>query len=100
MDKLFQTTGVNASASDRMALVDGLNAILQQSLKQQSPGHVVIRRLSHSEYRYTIQDLLDVDFDARAYFPSDGSGGGGFDNQGGALFFTPAEKPKMFFINQ
>ena len=27
VDKLFQTTGINASASDRTALVNGLNAI-------------------------------------------------------------------------
>lgn len=77
-------------------LVDGLNLILQESLQQASPGHVVIRRLSHSEYRYTIQDLLHVDFDARAYFPSDGSGGGGFDNQGGALFFTPLKLERYY----
>jgi hypothetical protein len=84
------------SETEYSKLVDGLNTILQQSLKQQSPGHVVIRRLSHSEYRYTIQDLLQVDFDARAYFPSDGSGGGGFDNQGGALFFTPLKLERYY----
>jgi hypothetical protein len=27
VDKLFQTTGINASASDRAALVNGLNAV-------------------------------------------------------------------------
>ena len=84
------------SLSEYDKLVDGLNGILQQSLKQQSPGHVVIRRLSHSEYHYTVMDLMNVDFDARAYFPSDGSGGGGFDNQGGALFFTPLKLERYY----
>jgi hypothetical protein len=77
-------------------LVDGINSILQSSLQKKSPGHVVIRRLSHSEYHYTILDLVDVDFDARNYFPSDGSGGGGFDNQGGALFFTPLKLERYY----
>jgi hypothetical protein len=77
-------------------LVDGINTILQSSLQQKSPGHVVIRRLSHSEYHYTILDLLQVDFDARNFFPSDGSGGGGFDNQGAALFFTPLKLERYY----
>jgi hypothetical protein len=77
-------------------LVDGINSILQSSLQKKSPGHVVIRRLSHSEYHYTILDLVQVDFDARNYFPSDGSGGGGFDNQGGALFFTPLKLERYY----
>ncbi len=77
-------------------LVDGINSILQTSLQDHNPGRVVIRRLSHNEYRYTILDLLQVDFDARAYFPSDGSGGGGFDNQGGALFFTPLKLERYY----
>lgn len=84
------------SAEHYHKLVDGINSILQSSLQKKSPGHVVIRRLSHSEYRYTIQDLVHVDFDARNYFPSDGSGGGGFDNQGGALFFTPLKLERYY----
>ena len=77
-------------------LVDGINSILQSSLQQKSPGRVVIRRLGHSEYEYTIQDLLSIKFDARNYFPSDGSGGGGFDNQGRALFFTPLKLERYY----
>ena len=77
-------------------LVDGINSILQSSLQKKSPGHVVIRRLSHFEYRYTVLDLINVDFDARNFFPSDGSGGGGFDNQGGSLFFTPLKFERYY----
>ena len=77
-------------------LLDGINAILQSSLQQKSPGRIVIRRLGHSEYRYTILDLLKIDFDARNYFPSDGSGGGGFDNQGRSLFFTPLKLERYY----
>ncbi|MEO5600180.1 MAG: DUF1592 domain-containing protein [Cyclobacteriaceae bacterium] len=77
-------------------LVDGINTILQSSLAQKSPGRIVIRRLGHSEYQYTIKDLLHIDFDARNYFPSDGSGGGGFDNQGRSLFFTPLKLERYY----
>jgi hypothetical protein len=84
------------SEEDYHQLITGINDILQSSLKQRSPGHVVIRRLSHAEYHYTILDLLNVDFDAKNYFPSDGSGGGGFDNQGGALFFTPLKLERYY----
>ncbi|WP_229201332.1 DUF1592 domain-containing protein [Arcticibacterium luteifluviistationis] len=77
-------------------LVTGIDAILQASLEKETPGKVVIRRLSHAEYQYTIYDLLGVDFDARSYFPSDGSGGGGFDNQGRALFFTPLKLERYY----
>jgi hypothetical protein len=77
-------------------LVDGINSILQSSLQQKSPGRVVIRRLGHSEYEYTVLDLIGIDFDAKNYFPSDGSGGGGFDNQGRALFFTPLKLERYY----
>ena len=84
------------SEKEYTTLVDGINGILQTSLEEKNPGRVVIRRLSHNEYHYTMLDLLQVDFDARNYFPSDGSGGGGFDNQGGALFFTPLKLERYY----
>ena len=84
------------SEKEFTTLIDGINSILQTSLQERNPGRVTIRRLSHSEYHYTILDLTGVDFDARNYFPSDGSGGGGFDNQGGALFFTPLKLERYY----
>ena len=77
-------------------LVQGIDTILQSSLKERKPGHIVIRRLSHSEYQYTVLDLLGVEFDAKRYFPSDASGGGGFDNQGGALYITPLKFERYY----
>lgn len=84
------------SENDYKKLVEGINSVLQSSLAQRRPGNVVIRRLSHSEYHYTVLDLTQVDFDAKNYFPSDGSGGGGFDNQGRALFFTPLKLERYY----
>ncbi len=84
------------SPDDYHVLVEGINGILQKSLENKTPGKVVIRRLSHTEYHYTIMDLTGVNFDAVNKFPSDGSGGGGFDNQGGSLFFTPLKMERYY----
>ncbi len=77
------------SDGDRDALIGVVNSILDSALAQPDPGPPVLRRLSHREYGYTIRDLLDLDFDAMAFFPKEGSGGEGFDNQGRVLFMTP-----------
>ncbi len=66
-----------------------INGILDDVLREPDPGPAVVRRLSNREYAYTVRDLLGVDFDAMRYFPKDGSGGEGFDNQSGSLFMTP-----------
>jgi hypothetical protein len=82
--------------NEYLALVQGIDSVLQSSLRERKPGHVVIRRLSHTEYQYTVLDLVGVEFDAKAYFPSDASGGGGFDNQGRTLFFTPLKFERYY----
>ncbi|GAB3016929.1 hypothetical protein GCM10027284_40060 [Cyclobacterium sediminis] len=81
---------------DYHVLLDGINGILIKSLEKRTPGKVIIRRLSHREYHYTILDLTGVNFDASNRFPADGSGGGGFDNQGGSLFFTPLKMERYY----
>jgi hypothetical protein len=77
-------------------LVDGINDILVSSLTENNPGRVVIRRLSHREYHYTMLDLLGVDFRAETFFPSDGSGGSGFDNYARTLFITPLKLERYY----
>lgn len=49
-------------------------------------GHVMSRRLSRAEYNNSIRDLIGLDLRPADRFPSDGSGGEGFDNNGDALF--------------
>ncbi|SOE20572.1 Protein of unknown function [Spirosomataceae bacterium TFI 002] len=89
-------TEVALSHQDYEALVNNLDAILQSSLKDRTPGKVVIRRLSHAEYKYTIADLVGIDFEPKSFFPSDGSGGGGFDNQGKSLFVSPLKLERYY----
>ncbi len=52
------------------------------------PGRVTIRRLNRIEYRNTIRDLLDVDFEGTKDFPADDVGYG-FDNIGDVLSLPP-----------
>jgi len=77
-------------------LVQGIDKILLNSLKSNNPNRIVVRRLSHAEYQYSIEDLFSVSFDAKSHFPSDGSGGGGFDNQARALYMTPLKLERYY----
>jgi mono/diheme cytochrome c family protein len=52
------------------------------------PGRVTMRRLNRLEYRNTIRDLVGVDFDPTADFPSDEIGHG-FDTIGDVLTLSP-----------
>ena len=55
------------------------------------PGRVVLRRLSNSEYDYTIQDLTGLsDLEPTREFPVDGAAGEGFTNTGDALVMSPS----------
>lgn len=77
------------SPAETDSLIQGLEKLLGDALAEKDPGAAIMRRLSHREYHYTILDLTGVRFNAREFFPSEGSGGEGFDNQSGALFITP-----------
>lgn len=77
------------SQQEKDDLINLINGILADALSKPDPGPSVVRRLSNREYSYTIRDLVGVDFDALQFFPKDGSGGEGFDNQGGSLYITP-----------
>lgn len=58
------------------------------------PGPAPVRRLSKSQYRATIRDLLGVHFDAAHRLPDDGAGGEGFDNAAETLFLSPVHGEK------
>lgn len=53
------------------------------------PGRVLIHRLSRSEYNNTMRDLFGISSQPANNFPTDGSGGGGFDNNADTLFIPP-----------
>lgn len=62
--------------------------VFQSNPESPDPGRQVLRRLNRVEYRNTIRDLLDYDYDTSAEFPADDTGHG-FDNIGDVLTISP-----------
>tara|TARA_R110002072_G_scaffold303126_1_gene494854 strand:+ start:14506 stop:17589 length:3084 start_codon:yes stop_codon:yes gene_type:complete len=54
------------------------------------PGPVLARRLSNSEYNFSIRDLTGVDIQPTKTFPVDPANEAGFDNSGESLAMSPA----------
>ncbi len=77
---------------ERDLLIHGLEGLLERvdySKIVRDPGRTLIHRLSHAEYNNTVRDLLGVDLHPASKFPTDGSGGSGFDNIADTLFVPP-----------
>ncbi len=89
-------TSPHMSLEESAVLVKHIKDILYSSLSNANPGRVVMRRLSHSEYQYSVFSLLGVAYDAPDIFPADGSGGAGFDNFAGTLFLTPLKMERYY----
>jgi hypothetical protein len=62
--------------------------VLKLDPENPDPGRVTIRRLNRQEYRYTIEDLLGVDFNVNDALPPDDTGYG-FDTIGDVLSISP-----------
>lgn len=76
--------GMREAAADWLqAELDSLDCSLPAN-----PGKVTLRRLNRTEYGYTIQDWLGIEFDASKHFPQDELGYG-FDNIGDVLSMSP-----------
>ena len=73
-----------------------INAYLQAALEEKDPGLIYPRRLNNQEYRYAIQDLLGLEVAVDSLFPSDPSGGAGFDNQARTLYVSPLLVERYF----
>jgi acetyl esterase/lipase len=63
-------------------------AVFEIDPQNPDPGRVTVRRLNRVEYRNTIRDLLDVNYDTPSEFPADDTGYG-FDNIGDVLTVSP-----------
>lgn len=77
-------------AAERRQFVEQLHEILfgVDCNLPRRPGRVTLRRLNRVEYNNTIRDLVGVDYQAAADFPSDDVGYG-FDNIGDVLSLPP-----------
>ncbi len=75
---------VRPPQSEVDAVIAWIDARVARDARADEPVRPVLRRLNRAEYSNTIRDLLGVDFDAAAEFPSDDVGYG-FDNIGAVL---------------
>src|SRR5215469_17914953 len=80
------------SDDSRRQVAQWFHAALDFQTKQNAgdPGVVPVRRLSNSEYDYTIRDLTRVDMRPAREFPVDPANTAGFDNSGESLSMSPA----------
>lgn len=80
------------SPVERQAVIDWIRGVQNaEALKNTGdPGPVLARRLSNSEFDYTIRDLTGVDIRPTREFPVDPANEAGFDNSGESLTMSPA----------
>lgn len=82
--------------SEQTAFVHAVHSIFEKADKGAiDPGRVTVRRLNRAEYNNTIRDLVYVDFEPAADFPSD-EVGYGFDNIGDVLSISPVLMERYF----
>ena len=79
-------------AEARRQVVDWVKSMRANELRKNvgDPGPVSARRLSNSEYNYTIRDLTSADIRPTREFPVDPANQAGFDNTGETLEMSPA----------
>ncbi len=75
----------------RQEVITWIQGLRQSEAKKHAgdPGMVLARRLSNSEYDYSIRDLTGVDLQPTKEFPVDPSNTAGFDNSGESLAMSP-----------
>jgi mono/diheme cytochrome c family protein len=80
------------SDKQRRAIVDWIKSAREFEAERNAgdPGPVLARRLSNSEYNYSIRDLTGVDIRPTKTFPVDPANEAGFDNTGESLTMSPA----------
>ena len=73
-------------------VMDWISAVRMDEARRHAgdPGTVLVRRLSNSEYNYTIRDLTGADIRPTREFPIDPANQAGFDNTGESLTMSPA----------
>jgi hypothetical protein len=76
----------------RQQVIDWIEAVRAEEAQRNAgdPGPVLARRLSNSEYNYTIRDLTGVDLRPTREFPVDPANLAGFDNSGESLTMSPS----------
>lgn len=76
---------------EQRVTIDWFHAVREHERRRNAgdPGIVLARRLSNSEYNYTIRDLTGIDIRPAREFPVDPANTAGFDNSGETLMMSP-----------
>jgi hypothetical protein len=79
-------------ALESKKVLDWITAVRAEELRKHAgdPGSVPARRLSNSEYNYTVRDLTGQDLKPTKEFPVDPANLAGFDNSAESLTMSPA----------
>ena len=79
-------------AADSRKVIAWIETLRADEIRKHAgdPGAVLARRLSNSEYNYTIRDLTGADLRPTREFPVDPANLAGFDNSGESLTMSPA----------
>ncbi|MGN6135304.1 MAG: DUF1592 domain-containing protein, partial [Aureliella sp.] len=85
------------SPEQRRMLIEWIDAFRthQADAGAGDPGPVPVRRLSNSEFNYSIRDLTGVDIRPTREFPVDPANEAGFDNSAESLTMSPALLNKL-----
>ena len=80
------------SDETRRQVIEWIEAVRAEEARRTAgdPGPVLARRLSNSEYNYTIRDLTGVNLRPTREFPVDPANLAGFDNSGESLTMSPS----------
>src|SRR6185437_10335827 len=78
--------------TERQKIIGWVKAMRADEARKHAgdPGPVLARRLSNSEYNYTIRDLTGQDIEPTREFPVDPANQAGFDNSGESLTMSTA----------
>lgn len=90
-NRTMPPAGPQPSEQDRLRISSWIDRTLRESACDlgEFAGPVTARRLNRAEYQNTVRDLFGLRFEIAEFFPVDGSGGEGFDNNAETLFLSP-----------
>lgn len=86
------------TAAERAAVVAWIQSVQAEQARKNAgdPGVVPVRRLSNSEFDYSVRELTGVDIRPGKTFPIDPANEAGFDNTAESLNMSPALLAKYY----
>ena len=86
------------TAAERQALVEWIPRVMNTAMARNTAKNGSVRRLTVSQYRNTLKDLLGLEDDLTEALPPDGISKDGFANNGQTLLLSPLQVEAYFDI--